>query len=55
MSPRYVQTAASHLRSAYKWGIENELVAKNPVRVERVQASVAAGRCTDNGGNSGGD
>ena len=40
MSPRYVQTAASHLRSAYKWGIENELVAKNPVRVERVQAAV---------------
>ena len=40
MSLRYVQTAASHLRSAYKWGIENELVAKNPVRVERVQAAV---------------
>lgn len=40
MSPRYVQTAASHLRSAYKWGIENELVAKNSVRVERVQAAV---------------
>ncbi|MFS0501446.1 tyrosine-type recombinase/integrase [Corynebacterium striatum] len=40
MSPRYVQTAASHLRAAYKWGIENELLAKNPVRVERVQAAV---------------
>lgn len=40
ISPRYVQTAASHLRSAYKAGIENELLAKNPVRVERVQAAV---------------
>lgn len=40
LSPAGVQNALRHLRSAYKWGVETELVARNPVRVRVADRAV---------------